>query len=222
MPIFILPPRPTSFHVPSDAFTQPSHDTLDRMNTMGGRTSVRPESYGQLIEDIEDFAIFILDAEGKVQTWNTGAERVFGYTEDEIIGQNFSYLFLEPDVRNGVPQQELQQAAQGRRTCDNRWLVREDGRRIWVEGCLVAIKESGCFGKIVRDQTKAKNATEQVHHLNVQLHEKINELEQFAEVVVDRELKMIECEKERNSLIAENKRLKEVLLSQKQIPYDDA
>jgi PAS domain S-box-containing protein len=192
------------------------------MDTMDSRTSVRPESYGQLIEDIEDFAIFILDAEGKVQMWNTGAERVFGYTEDDIIGQNFSCLFLEQDVSNGVPQQELQQAAQGQRACDNRWLVREDGRRIWVEGCLVAIKESGCFGKIVRDQTKAKNATEQVHHLNVQLHEKISELEQFAEVVVDRELKMIECEKERNSLIAENKRLKEVLLSQKQIPYDDA
>jgi PAS domain S-box-containing protein len=189
---------------------------------MGRRTSVRPESYGQLIEDIEDFAIFILDAEGKVQTWNTGAERVFGYTEHEIIGQNFSCLFVEQDVSNGVPQQELQQAAQGRRACDNRWLVREDGRRIWVEGCLVAIKESGRFGKIVRDQTKAKNAIEQVHHLNDQLHEKINELEQFAEVVVDRELKMIECEKERDSLIAENKRLKEALLSQKQIPYGDA
>ncbi|WP_447985946.1 hypothetical protein [Nitrospira sp. Nam74] len=79
-----------------------------------------------------------------------------------------------------MPQKELQQAAEGRRACDNRWLVRKDGRRIWIEGCLVAIKESGCFGKIVRDQTTAKNATEQ---LNAQLREKIHGLEQFAEVV---------------------------------------
>jgi PAS domain S-box-containing protein len=121
------------------------------MNVDGSRNAIRPESYCQLVEDVQDFAIFILDADGIVQTWNVGAERVFGFTEDEITGQNFSRLFLEEEVRSGVPQQELKQAAEGRRACDNRWLVRKDGRHIWVEGCLVAIKESGCFGKIVRD-----------------------------------------------------------------------
>ena len=181
------------------------------MNIAGSRNSIRPESYCQLVEDIQDFAIFILDAEGTVQTWNVGAERVFGFTEDEITGQNFSRLFLEEEVRSGVPQEELQQAAQGRRACDNRWLVRKDGRRVWVEGCLVAIKESGCFGKIVRDQTTAKNATEQIQQLNVRLQEKNDELEQFAEVVIDRELKMMACEKEQKRLIAENQRLQEAL-----------
>ena len=115
------------------------------MNSAGSRDSIRPESYSQLVEDIQDFAIFILDAEGTVQTWNVGAERVFGFTEDEITGQNFSRLFLEEEIRSGVPRQELQQAAERRRASDDRWLVRKDGRLIWVEGCLVAIKESGCF-----------------------------------------------------------------------------
>jgi PAS domain S-box-containing protein len=194
---------------------------MGEMNIGSSRDSIRPESYYQLVEDVQDFAIFILDAEGTVQTWNVGAERVFGFTEDEITGQNFSRLFLEEDVRSGVPQHELQQAAEGRRAGDNRWLVRKNGRRIWVEGCLVAIKESGCFGKIVRDQTTAKNATEQIHHVNVQLQEKIHELEQFAEVVVNRELKMMAYEKERDTLIAENQRLQEALKNQIKNVYDD-
>ena len=78
----------------------------------------------------------------------------------------------------------------------------------------MAIKGSGCFGKIVRDQTTAKNATDQVRELNIRLQEKINELEQFAEVVVDRELRMMAYEKERQSLIAENQRLQEALNTQ--------
>ena len=75
----------------------------------------------------------------------------------------------------------------------------------------MAIKESGCFGKIVRDQTTAKNATEQIQQLNVRLQEKNDELEQFAEVVIDRELKMMACEKEQKRLMAENQRLQEAL-----------
>lgn len=177
-------------------------------------TSIRADSYGQLIEDIQDFAIFILDAQGHVKTWNNGAEGVFGWTEKEMIGQSFSSLFTDQDVKTGVPQQELQLATRDGRASDDRWLVRKDGRRIWVEGCLVAIKGSGGFGKIVRDQTTAKNATEQVRELNIRLQDKINELEQFAQVVVDRELKMMAYEKEREALIAENQRLQEALNNQ--------
>src|SRR3982750_3700866 len=103
---------------------------------------VPPDVYSELVEDIQDFAIFILDAEGHVQTWNPGAEGIFGYTEHEIVGQSFACLFVEQDGTRGVPQQELHRAAQHGRASDDRWLVRKDGRRIWVEGCLVAINGS--------------------------------------------------------------------------------
>jgi PAS domain S-box-containing protein len=191
-------------------------------------TSLGPESYGQLIEDIQDFAIFILDQEGRVQTWNKGAEGVFCYTDDEILGKHFSCLFLDEDVSRGVPQQELQRAAEDGRASDDRWLVRRDGRRIWVEGCLVAIKGgSRGFGKIVRDQTRAKTAADKIHQLNVELQstvdrlqstqtalqEKVNELERFGDVVVGRELKMMAYEKERQSFIEEIRRLKAALNS---------
>jgi PAS domain S-box-containing protein len=179
----------------------------------------------QILDDIQDFAIFIMDADGHIKTWNAGAEGVFRFTEDDIVGQHFSCLFLAADVIKGVPQRELQRAAQTGRASDDRWLVRKDGGRIWVEGCLVALRgsASGGFGKIVRDQTSAKKAEEEIHQLNVQLQntvdtlrtsqdalqEKINELEQFGDVVVGRELKMMAYEKERESLISENQRLRD-------------
>jgi len=189
--------------------------------------SFGPNPYANLIADIQDFAILLLDAEGHIKTWNLGAERLFGFRADEIIGEHFSRLFLEDDIISGVPQQELQHATQKGRASDDRWLVRKDGRRIWVEGCLVALKgsESGGFGKIVRDQTTAKKDKEKIHQLNAELqdtvhtlkksqdilHEKNKELEQFADAVVGRELKMIQYEKERNSLIADIQSLQAAL-----------
>lgn len=190
-----------------------------------------PDAYAQLIADIQDFAIFLLDAEGHIKTWNAGAERVFGFTADEIMGEHFSRLFLEDDIVRGVPEQELHRAGQTGRASDNRWLVRQDGRRIWVEGCLVALKgsASGGYGKIVRDQTTAKKAKEEIHQLNVELQntvntlrtsqdalqDKIDELEQFGDVVVGRELKMMQYEKERKSLIAEIESLRAALNSKR-------
>jgi PAS domain S-box-containing protein len=192
--------------------------------------AVGPDVYAQLIDDIQDFAIFILDADGHIKTWNAGAEGVFGFTEDDMIGRHFSSLFLESDARSGVPQQELQRAAHSGRASDDRWLLRKDGGRIWVEGCLVALRASasGGFGKIVRDQTSAKQAKEEIHALNVELQntvgtlqtsqnalqDKIHELEQFGDVVVGRELKMMAYEKERDSLLAENHRLRVALNGQ--------
>lgn len=165
-----------------------------------------------------------MDIEGYIRTWNSGAERIFGFTDRDINGQHFSRLFPEDDVNSGVPQQELQRAARTSRASDDRWLVRKDGRRIWVEGCVVALKISAWsgFGKIVRDQTAAKEAQEEILRLNaelrdtvdtlrtaqVALQEKNKELEQFGDVVVGRELKMIAYEKERESLLAENQRLR--------------
>jgi PAS domain S-box-containing protein len=193
--------------------------------------AVGPDVYAQLIDDIQDFAIFLLDADGHIKTWNAGAEGVFGFTEADIMGRHFSCLFLESDARSGVPQHEIQRAAHSGRASDDRWLLRKDGRRIWVEGCLVALRAiaSGGFGKIVRDQTSAKQAKEEIHALNVELQntvntlqssqnalqDKINELEQFGDVVVGRELKMMAYEKERKSLIAENERFRAALNSQK-------
>jgi PAS domain S-box-containing protein len=89
------------------------------MDATEPKLEVGPDSYAQLIDDIQDFAIFILDADGHIKTWNAGAERVFGFTAEDITGQHFSCLFLEGDVLGGVPQQEMQRAAQTGRASDD-------------------------------------------------------------------------------------------------------
>src|SRR5207253_1045117 len=109
-----------------------------------------------LIENVTDYAIFMLDAEGCVATWNTGAERVLGYEEGQILGRPFSCFFTPEDTRNGKPENELRNATrEGRATADG-WHVRKDGSRIWCNGVTHALRDGHLHGyvKVMRDLTE--------------------------------------------------------------------
>ena len=84
------------------------------------------------MEAVQDYAIFVLDPEGCVSTWNTGAERIKGYKASEIIGQHFSKFYPEEDVRAGKPDWELKVALKDGRLEDESWRVRKDGTRFWA------------------------------------------------------------------------------------------
>jgi len=87
------------------------------------------ELFRLLVDGLGDYAIVLLDANGTVTSWNLGAERIKGYRADEIIGQHFSRFYLEEEVRAGVCERELEQAAQaGRFGCEG-WRTRKDGSR---------------------------------------------------------------------------------------------
>jgi two-component system cell cycle sensor histidine kinase/response regulator CckA len=122
------------------------------------------EQYSLLMECVTDYAIFLLDPQGRVATWNTGAERIFGYTPAEAVGMPASRFFTPEQVEQGLPQRELWAAATDGRAGDDRWLVRKDGTRIWVNGTLTALKnEAGDlrgFAKVCRDITEQKQAQE--------------------------------------------------------------
>jgi PAS domain S-box-containing protein len=125
----------------------------------------RAEAERQLILDsVREFAIFSLDASGRVATWNRGAERVFGYSEDEIVGQGAAILFTPEDRRDRVPEEELETAAATGHAGDDRWHLRKDGRRIFVSGVVTPIRdESGAprgFTKVARDITERTRAEE--------------------------------------------------------------
>jgi PAS domain S-box-containing protein len=124
------------------------------------------EWYQLLIEDVQDYAIFLIDREGRVTSWNAGAERVLGWTEAEILGQPASRLFTPDDVVDGVPLQELAKAAADGRAEDDRWHIRKDGSRFWASGTLTAVRNDGGaligFGKILRDRTVQKQLEEQL------------------------------------------------------------
>jgi PAS domain S-box-containing protein len=110
------------------------------------------------IEGVQDYAIFMLDPEGYVSTWNTGAERIKGYKASEIIGEHFSRFYPESDISSGKPAWELEVAKQLGRFEDEGWRLRKDGSRFWANVIITAIKDgSGTllgFSKVTRDITE--------------------------------------------------------------------
>ncbi|MEX2261751.1 MAG: ATP-binding protein [Bryobacteraceae bacterium] len=115
-----------------------------------------------MIDGVKDYAIFTVDISGRVTSWNSGAERLLGYTEAEILGQQFSRIFTPKDVRNGVPEKELQTAAREGRAESEGWRLRKDGSRLFATGVLTPLGEGQHreFGKIMRDMTERRK-TEQ-------------------------------------------------------------
>ena len=123
----------------------------------------RSEQRFQLfVEAVRDYAIFMLDPEGHVATWNRGAERIKGYKASDIIGSHFSRFYPEEDLRAGKPQWELKVAAKEGRFEDEGWRVRKDGSRFWANVIITAVHdETGKligFGKVTRDSTERMQA----------------------------------------------------------------
>jgi len=119
------------------------------------------ENVRRLSESTRDFAMITIDLEGRVSTWNVGAERVFGYAASEMQGQSLALLFSAEDVERGAFDQEMSIARSEGRASDERWMIRKDGTPIYCSGILAPMYEGGelyGYGKIVRDVTLAKTA----------------------------------------------------------------
>jgi PAS domain S-box-containing protein len=102
------------------------------------------ERFRLMVEGVKDNAIFMLDRQGNVLTWNAGAERIKGYTAGEIIGRHFSAFYPPDVVERGWPAHELKVAAETGRFEDEGWRVRKDGSRCWAIVVITALKnESG-------------------------------------------------------------------------------
>jgi two-component system cell cycle sensor histidine kinase/response regulator CckA len=111
-----------------------------------------------LIDGVKDYAILLLDLNGNIQTWTSEAERIAGYTGEEIIGRPCSELFTQDDTDSGQLQQELQQATEHGKVDVEGWRVRKDGSRFWANGSLSALYHGDGrvrgFAKIIRDMTE--------------------------------------------------------------------
>ena len=120
--------------------------------------------FERLVEAAKDYAIFMTDADGRVSTWNEGAERLFGYGEAEIVGEDGAILFGSEDRESGAPERELEKARTEGQAEDERWHMRKDGSRFWASGFVrPALDEEGNllgFSKVVRDLTEYKRAEE--------------------------------------------------------------
>jgi PAS domain S-box-containing protein len=106
-----------------------------------------------IFESATDFAVFAEDAAGRVIRWNPGAERLTGYSEDEILGHGGDIIFTEEDRAAGAPQHEMSQALLAGRSEDERWHRRKDGTRFWGSGLMMPLRTGNGFVKIMRDRT---------------------------------------------------------------------
>ena len=122
-----------------------------------------------LVDGVRDYAIFMLNPEGRITTWNAGAERTYGYAAREIVGEHFSRFFSPRDVAQGRPDEELSAAVTHGQAEVTGWRMRRDGTRLWTNGSLTALKDSAenliGFAKVTRDLTEQRQAEEQIRKL---------------------------------------------------------
>jgi len=124
------------------------------------------QSFRMLVQGVHDYAIYMLDLDGRVTNWNAGAERIKGYRESEIIGQHFSRFYTEEDRRSGEPARALATAMREGKYEKEGWRCRKDGSRFWASVVLDPIRDENRrligFAKITRDITDKKRAQEEL------------------------------------------------------------
>ena len=114
-----------------------------------------------LVESVSDYAIFMLDPDGRVISWNAGAERISGYAAEEISGRHFSLFYPAPDQHSGKPARALKSALRDGRHEDDGWRVRKDGTQLWANVVVAPVRRNGDligFAKVVRDLTHRHSA----------------------------------------------------------------
>jgi PAS domain S-box-containing protein len=124
----------------------------------------RPDEFALLVDAVQDYAIFMLDPEGGIRSWNGGAARIFGYAEGEVVSRHFSLFYGPDELAAGKPKHELEVALRDGRVEDEGWRVRKDGSRFWANTVITLLPNEGGgirgFVKITRDMTVRRTADE--------------------------------------------------------------
>ena len=149
-----------------------------------------------LVESVKDYAIFLLDPQGRVATWNQGAERIKGYRANEIIGEHFSRFYPKEARESKWPDRELEIAGKEGRFADEGYRVRKDGTTFWAYVVITALRgENGelrGFSKVTRDLTEKRAMEERTRTLNKELRGRVTELLESQRQV---ELKTLELQR---------------------------
>ncbi len=162
-----------------------------------------PEPSGQnadlfrlLVETVRDYAIFVLDPDGHVLTWNEGARAIKGYSSDEIVGQHFSKFYLPEAVQSGWPTRELALAEREGRFADEGWRVKKDGSSFWASVIITALRDSegrlSGFAKVTQDLSERRQWEDRIQDLNKELRTRIAQLDESQRLI---ELRTMELQK---------------------------
>lgn len=158
--------------------------TLAKESTATRRPETRlrqtDEVFRLLVDNVKDYAIFLLDPEGRVATWNQGAKRIKGYEADEIIGEHFSKFYPREAIESRWPERELEIAAKEGKFVDEGLRVRKDGSTFWANVVITALRddrgELRGFSKVTRDLTERRVLEERTRQLNNELRDRVSQL----------------------------------------------
>lgn len=167
---------------------------INRTAALG--TGEQPDIFRVLVESVRDYAIFMLDPEGRVLTWNLGAQTLKGYSKEEIVGKHFSTFYPSEAVASGWPERELELAQKEGRFVDEGWRVKKDGSTFWASVTITALRSPDGvligFAKVTQDLTARRQMDERFQSLNKELRNKVSELDESKRVV---ELRTLELQK---------------------------
>jgi two-component system, cell cycle sensor histidine kinase and response regulator CckA len=188
-------------------FVKIMRDQTERRDAQAAMTR-NEELFRKLVEDVRDYAIYMIDPDGIVTSWNKGAERIKGYRAEEILGKNYSCFYTPEDQANGKPAMERKEAAEKGRFEEIGWRVRKDGAWFWGDEVISSIREKDGtllgFTKVTRDITERKAAEEagarQLRHLKAmdeisKVLEENLDLESILQAAMDRILDIFHCDR---------------------------
>ena len=160
-------------------------------------------SFHEAIQGVQVYGLILLNLEGQVVSWNAGATALLGYSDSEVLGRTFDFIFTDEDRNSGVPRREMAKARETGHAFDDRWHVRKDQSQIYVNGGLCLVKDEGGeplgFVKIIRDQTERKLHVEKIESLNAQLLAAQDRLEEYVSTLESKVRQRTEALNDRNA-----------------------
>jgi PAS domain S-box-containing protein len=149
----------------------------------------REQKYKSFVDAVQDYAIFMLDPEGRVTSWNRGAEGIKGYRESEILGRHYSCFYPPEALEEGKPQRLLGIAERAGRVEDEGWRVRKNGDRFWAHVTITAIRDQSGhlvgFGKVTRDLTERKRTEEFIRQQEARFQMFVHAVQDYAILMLD-------------------------------------
>ena len=155
------------------------------------RKSPGEEQFRAFVESVRDYALLILDTDGRIASWNAGAEAIKGYKAGEIIGQHFTKFYPPESIDSGLPQRELEGAIRDGRYEDEGWRLRKDGSRFWANVIITALRDSDGtligFAKVTRDLTERRRHEEFLRQSEARFRALVESVREYAIFMLDTE-----------------------------------
>lgn len=169
----------------------PHKEITDNLKKATLATDAAEEKFSLLVDSVRDYGIFLIDPKGNILSWNTGAERIKGYTSDEVIGKHFSIFYTDADIQRRHPQHELELALKNGKYEEEGWRLRKNGTKFWANVVITALKDKKGnhvgFAKVTRDLSERKEAEEKLIKSEERLRKMFEGIKDYAMILLDPE-----------------------------------